>query len=193
MILRLCVLYAMLISQVDWNFLRIKFNSIQLNFDTDIVISFHFVDYIRPICLPTNEHMRKLKLVGLSSFVAGWGLLNENDDKWTAGILQQVQVPIIENEDCRKNYKTAVSWLDHLHIRFNKSYVLCAGYAEGGKAACDGDTGGPMMLPVKYENGHFPFYQIGIFSHGFGCGRPNIPGIYTNVRFYVDWVIGQLD
>lgn len=55
-----------------------------------------------------------------------------------------------------------------------------------------GDSGGPMMLP-EYENGRFPYYQIGINSYGLGCARPNIPGVYTNVRQFIDWIKSKLE
>lgn len=69
--------------------------------------------------------------------------------------------------------------------------VLCAGLAAGGKDSCQGDSGGPMMLPM-YENGKFPFYQIGIVSYSDGCARPNVPAVYTNVRNYVQWIKSKL-
>lgn len=69
--------------------------------------------------------------------------------------------------------------------------VLCAGYADGGKDGCRGDSGGPMMLP-SYENGKFPFYQIGIVSYSIGCARPNVPAVFTNVRRYTDWIKSKL-
>ena len=46
-----------------------------------------------------------------------------------------------------------------------------------------GDSGGPL---VCVENGR-PVLR-GIVSFGKGCGRPGLPGIYTRVNSYLDWI-----
>lgn len=37
------------------------------------IISFLFIDNIKPICLPTTQEVQSLNLVGKKSVVAGWG------------------------------------------------------------------------------------------------------------------------
>ncbi|XP_042303513.1 transmembrane protease serine 12-like [Sceloporus undulatus] len=48
-----------------------------------------------------------------------------------------------------------------------------------------GDSGGPLVCYVQDEN---KFYQIGITSHGYGCGRPRFPGIYVRLAKYTGWL-----
>ena len=43
-------------------------------------------------------------------------------------------------------------------------------------------TGGPYVLTDE------PDVQVGIVSWGQGCGLPGIPGVATQVSYYVDWI-----
>lgn len=105
--------------------------------------------------------------------------------------MQQVQIPVLPNDECKNRYKDDGPFQEGAEFRFNESYILCAGYADGSKSPCHGDSGGPMMLPI-FENGRFPYYQIGVVSYGYYCGRPNSPGMFANVQKYIDWIIGKL-
>lgn len=152
---------------------------------------FHWssTDRISPICVPSSE--TKINYAGANPFIAGWGTLTEGAASLSA-ILQQVQVPIVGNAECKKIFEDANEYEYGREYRFNETYVLCAGFTEGGKDACQGDSGGPLMLPV-FENGRFPFYQIGIVSYGTGCGRPNLPTVYTNVQQQYDYIQSQIN
>lgn len=52
-----------------------------------------------------------------------------------------------------------------------------------GRDACDGDGGGPLVCEKNKT-----WYQMGIVSFGIGCGRRNVPGVYTRVSAYTDWI-----
>lgn len=52
--------------------------------------------------------------------------------------------------------------------------MLCAGFQQGGKDACQGDSGGPMVNKETKE-------LQGLVSWAFGCGYPEVPGVYSDV------------
>ena len=70
----------------------------------------------------------------------------------------------------------------------NRNMSLCAGAADlsqGGKDSCQGDSGGPL---VCQSTGGGRWFQAGVVSFGFGCAKPNHPGIYTDVSKYARWM-----
>ena len=65
-----------------------------------------------------------------------------------------------------------------------ESNMICAGYlGVGGKDACAGDGGGPL---VCNHNGNAVI--AGITSHGDKCGLPYSPGIYARVTSALSWI-----
>lgn len=64
-----------------------------------------------------------------------------------------------------------------------QSEQICAGDS-GTYDSCSGDSGGPLL--AFDANGHAELY--GLVSWGVGCGRPRIPGVYTRVGSFVDWI-----
>jgi len=146
-----------------------RYNSNTLDFDISIMyLSWNliFSNSIHAINLPKQGEVLP---VGTNTVISGWGDLSE-----TAGStrqLQFVQVPIIDDATCNVAYK------GYNTITAN---MICAGlYRVGGKDACQGDSGGPLQAYGKL---------YGIISWGFGCARPNYPGVYTKVSVFRDWI-----
>mmetsp|Transcript_23170 Transcript_23170/g.23455 ORF Transcript_23170/g.23455 Transcript_23170/m.23455 type:complete len:167 (+) Transcript_23170:741-1241(+) len=65
--------------------------------------------------------------------------------------------------------------------------MICAGHPSGGKDACQGDAGSPLVKVD--ENIHT---QIGIVSGGHECGRDDAPGVYSRVSHNIDWMRKQI-
>lgn len=66
---------------------------------------------------------------------------------------------------------------------------FCAG--EEGKDSCRGDSGGPLMIEDEYRDKD-RMIQFGIVSFGpQQCGS-TIPGVYTDVRKYIKWILDNI-
>ncbi|XP_051256442.1 serine protease 1 [Dicentrarchus labrax] len=125
----------------------------------------NLTDNIYPICLASANSTFH---TGVNSWVTGWGQTGNGS---LSDILQEVNVPIVGNNECECAY---------YDITEN---MICAGLRAGGKDACQGDSGGPLVT----KNGPI-WVQSGVVSFGEGCAKPMTPGVYTRVSQYQDWI-----
>ncbi|XP_069945451.1 serine protease easter [Cherax quadricarinatus] len=139
--------------------------------------------HVVPICLPVDLKQQmgitEDEFLDKHAWAAGWGSISRDSSVFIRlDTLQQVQLPITNSESCeimRSSYP-------------DPRMVLCAGGE--GKDTCSGDSGGPLTLTNKGNTKHF---VVGITSHGPSeCGITNTQGIYTNVHYYVQWIIDNL-
>ena len=100
----------------------------------------------------------------------GWTSFDVRD---VVPTLRTVDLPLILRDKCRANY-----YGDHV-----MDDMICAGYKEGGHDACNGDSGGPMIVRKGNQT-----FQAGIVSWGQGCGQPNKPGVYISVQYHYKWI-----
>ena len=121
-------------------------------------------------------------LIGMTAIVAGWGFTDEMSDDYTHE-LRKVAVPIMTNEECQTWYKSKEAIKESKRPLVIGDGVICAGFVQGGKDACQGDSGGPLMIKQQGR-----LVVVGVVSAGIGCARPMIPGIYTRVNSYLDWI-----
>ncbi|XP_066900719.1 transmembrane protease serine 6 [Halyomorpha halys] len=127
--------------------------------------------HVRPICLPTTDVS-----TGRLCTVIGWGQLSEAG-RLFPDTLQEVEIPIISTAECRKR-------TGGLPLYRLTDDMFCAGFERGGRDACLGDSGGPLMC--QESDGHWMLH--GVTSNGYGCARANRPGVYTKVKAYLKWI-----
>jgi secreted trypsin-like serine protease len=64
---------------------------------------------------------------------------------------------------------------------------LCAIAFKSGEDTCNGDSGGPLFR-AQMINGKRVRVLVGLVSYGSGCAQPKLPGVYTRVSKYIDWI-----
>jgi len=65
--------------------------------------------------------------------------------------------------------------------------MICAGTMKGGRDACMGDSGGPLLQYETYGGVETPL-QVGLVSWGMGCGLPRLPSVYARVSSAYGWI-----
>ncbi|XP_026899300.1 testisin-like isoform X5 [Acinonyx jubatus] len=130
--------------------------------------------YIHPVCVAASSSEFQNQT---DCWVTGWGHIGEDQVLPAPYLLQEVQVGIINTTMCNYLYTQPL-------VRYDIwGDMVCAGDSQGGKDACFGDSGGPLACEKRGV-----WIQVGIVSWGSGCGRPNRPGVYTNVSRHFNWI-----
>lgn len=107
----------------------------------------------------------------------GWG---ENEKGEIPSLLQKVDVPIVDTATCNssESYDGAIT-----------ARMMCAGFKDGMKDSCKGDSGGPFIVQGTDKSA----WLAGIVSWGQGCGAANKYGVYGRISEVRDWVDGTLN
>ncbi|XP_068980998.1 transmembrane protease serine 9-like [Bombus flavifrons] len=109
--------------------------------------------------------------------LTGWGSTSRTSNPNMPDKLQTAELPIIDLQTCKNSIEklTGPSPLHETNI--------CTGPLTGGFSACNGDSGGPLIL-----NGSKP-ELIGIVSWGIvPCGTVGAASVYTKVYSFVSWI-----
>ncbi|HLN20305.1 MAG TPA: trypsin-like serine protease [Bacteroidales bacterium] len=108
---------------------------------------------------------------GVMTWVTGWGTTSPTVYKFPTQ-LQKVQLPIVTTA------QASTVWRDI------PSTVIMAGYRNGTKDACSGDSGGPMVVDVLGE-----YRLAGLVS--WGSEDCNTYGAYTRVSLFENWIYSR--
>ncbi|XP_012220104.1 venom protease-like isoform X2 [Linepithema humile] len=140
---------------------------------------------IRPICIQTKsldtvERSRTTDLI-----VIGWGATSFDEDSSTK-LMKTPSLSMVDRESCAKSF-TGFNKLPR-GLDENMLCVIDTNVTRRSDA-CQGDSGGPLLMrtgPTQYNHS-----IVGITAFGQTCGG-SIPGIYTAVLSYLDWIEEQV-
>ena len=150
---------------------------------------------VNTVCLPL-EQPKDIK-VGLKVTVVGHGdteNIKEENGEWhsskSANIMKRLDTTLLSTESCIDAYNTLVG----RHLSIKKGQNVCTKALEG-QDSCNGDSGGPLMTSIDNEKmSKKQWIQVGIVSWGLNkCGVKGIPGVYTNVKDYLKWVLDNMN
>lgn len=118
----------------------------------------------------------------------GWGVIRyegENNTPVYPMALQEVALDYLPNPSCQRLYDT------YANSETIYGSMLCARETTPdpednfGEDSCQGDSGGPLFV-TRSTLDDSP--QVGVTSFGYQCGNPNIPGVYSRVSRFLDWI-----
>ncbi|KAM6967406.1 trypsin-like [Aplochiton taeniatus] len=137
-----------------------------LDFDIMLIKLFHPVELtaaVAPISLPTG-----CPYAGMPCSVSGWGNTALGDQVDLPILLQCLDVPIVDAQQCEKSYPGMIS-----------PRMVCAGYMDGGRDVCNGDSGSPLVCQGEVH---------GLVSWGQGCAVAGYPGVYVKLCEFLTWI-----
>lgn len=129
--------------------------------------------FARPACLYTESNV--LPLVPL--IATGWGRTQVNGP--SSEDLLEVTLEQFSTGDCGQTYKPS----KQLPVGVNGDSQICAGSRFEKKDTCKGDSGGPLQIKEQCIS-----TIVGVTSFGRGCGNIGVPGVYTRVSHFIDWI-----
>jgi hypothetical protein len=105
---------------------------------------------------------------GVMAWLTGYGLTKVSPPT-VPTVLQKLQIPIVSNAQASTVWQSIAP------------SDMMAGYLNGNKDACNGDSGGPLIVPVDNE-----FKIGGLVS--WGSSNCNTYGAYTRISIFESWI-----
>ncbi|XP_070494752.1 transmembrane protease serine 9-like [Chironomus tepperi] len=124
-------------------------------------------DSVGTICLASKDSDAPKDFI-----VTGFGTVS-SEKKRRSDWLLKGKLRESPHDKCKSDYAIKFKIIDS---------QICA-LGEKGVDACQGDSGGPLFYEKNNIN-----YLYGITSFGIACGSQTLPGVYTKVTRYLDWI-----
>lgn len=173
------------------------------NYDNDIALvrlSQEVVlnEVVRPVCLPQpwTKGQAPSPLPNILGVVAGWGINTANasisdrgltsDPSVVSETLLYVKLPVVAQEECEASYASR-------SVNYNiTENMFCAGFYEGGRDTCLGDSGGAFVIEDP-QSGRWVVQGLVSWGGPEECGSQRVYGVYTRVANYALWLRTQMD
>ena len=160
-------------------------NDIDKGYDISLIqlkTKFTITEFVQPACLPPTGDFDPTNSYGKEEnypvcLISGWGDETEGAGRGSSK-LRYATIPLIPNDECR-----SLHLKQGLYSELPDGKVICGGVVEGGIDTCQGDSGGPLTC---YVGGRWTV--TGVVSWGLGCARQGLPGAYTAVAYFNDWI-----
>ncbi|XP_062872542.1 mannan-binding lectin serine protease 1 [Trichomycterus rosablanca] len=150
-------------------------------------------ELVRPVCLPpprVNDQTPS-PLPNTLGVVAGWGIntasasasnkrMNLNSGT-VSNVLQYVKLPVVAQEKCQASYS-----LRSVNYNITEN-MFCAGFYEGGRDTCLGDSGGAFVIK-DLHSGRWVVQGLVSWGGPEECGSQQVYGVYTRVSNYANWL-----
>uniref|UniRef100_D9HQ78 trypsin n=1 Tax=Heliconius melpomene TaxID=34740 RepID=D9HQ78_HELME len=120
----------------------------------------------RPIAIAQPSDIQP----GIFVSITGWGYLKYKANRMQ-DVLHRIYIPLLSERECRNLPDGQYSQITER--------MFCAGFTNGTKDSCQGDSGSPVVYQGKL---------LGLVSYGIGCAEPNHPGVYANVPLARSWI-----
>ncbi|EDV96337.1 brachyurin [Drosophila grimshawi] len=133
-----------------------------------------FTSRIRPAALPIRHSMDQF--TGKSVVASGWGAIVEMTN---SDAMQYTELKVISNAECNEEYDVVTDG------------VMCAKGLKD-ETVCTGDSGGPLVLKGTQLLVGITSFGPANGESGGGCERTNIPGGFTRVTYYLDWIESKI-
>lgn len=130
-----------------------------------------YTDHIKPACLPPRG-FQESQLGNIDLFAVGWGKTNNLAN--ISPVLNQLEVRLISNSECRKSYGDII-----------RSTNICA-EGNNGTGTCQGDSGSSLQT-YNEEAGVWIQYGVVSFGASTGCGT-GYPNGYSRVTAYLSFI-----
>lgn len=115
---------------------------------------------------------------GTDCIAVGWGKNARMSKQRGSKRLKEATLPLVRRKICKNSFNFTIT-----------KNQMCAGYSDGRRDSCDGDSGGPLLCMAKTQAGQrWVIYGITSFGPNDGCGIAGKYGVYTKVNNYSEWI-----